>query len=147
VVARCKRRRYGGERLLACRNGRRWVDLRSDDLNDRIKELTGGGFSAKDFRTWNATVLAAVSVAVLESEAGTQGARKRAVNASVKAVAAYLGNAPAVCRASYIDPRVFDRFRAGHTIAGTLERPLGSFDLAKRRAREEVETAVLDLLT
>jgi DNA topoisomerase-1 len=52
-----------------------------------------------------------------------------------------------VCRASYIDPRVFDRFRAGQTIAGTLERPLEHIDLAKRSAREEVEAAVLDLLT
>jgi DNA topoisomerase I len=147
VVAQCKRRRYGGERLLAYRSSRRWVDLRSDDLNARIKEVTGGGFSAKDFRTWNATVLAAVSVAVLGGEAETTGARKRAVNASVKAVAAYLGNTPAVCRASYIDPRVFDRFRAGQTIAGTLERPLEHIDLAKRSAREEVEAAVLDLLT
>ena len=145
-MAQCRRRRYGGPRLLAYRNGRRWVDLRSADLNDRIKELAGGGFSAKDFRTWNATVLAAVSVAVLGAEAGTTGARKRAVNGSVKAVAAYLGNTPTVCRASYIDPRVFDRFRAGQTIAGTLERPLESIDLAKRSAREEVEAAVIDLL-
>ena len=64
----------------------------------------------------------------------------------MKAVAAYLGNTPAVCRASYIDPRVFDRFRAGHTIAETLPRPLDRVDLAKRSAREEVESAVLDLI-
>ncbi|HEY5316717.1 MAG TPA: DNA topoisomerase IB [Solirubrobacteraceae bacterium] len=145
VVAELKRRRGGGERLLAFREGRRWVELRSEDLNDRIKELTGGDFSAKDFRTWNATVLASVAVATLGAD-GSQGTRKRAVNAAVKAVAAYLGNTPAVCRASYIDPRVFDRFRGGHTIAETLDRPLESVDLAQRRAREEVEAAVLDLI-
>jgi DNA topoisomerase-1 len=146
VVAELKRRRGGGARLLAYRDGRRWVELRSEDLNDRIKALTGGDFSAKDFRTWNATVLAAVAVAAHGSEAGSESRRKRAVSAAVKAVAAYLGNTPAVCRASYIDPRVFDRFRAGQTITATLERPLESVDLAKRSSRSEVETAVLDLI-
>ncbi len=83
---------------------------------------------------------------MLGAEAATKGSRKRAVNASVKAVAAYPGNTPAACRPSYIDPPVFDRLRVGHTIAGTPEQPLESIDLAKRRAREEVETAVLTLL-
>ncbi|HWF36325.1 MAG TPA: DNA topoisomerase IB [Solirubrobacteraceae bacterium] len=146
VVAELKRRRGGGDRLLAYREGRRWIELRSESLNDRIKTLTGGDFSAKDFRTWNATVLAAVAVATLGADASSQSARRRAVNAAVKAVSAYLGNTPAVCRASYIDPRVFDCFQGGHTIAETLDRPLASVDLAKRRAREEVETAVLDLI-
>jgi DNA topoisomerase IB len=146
AVAELKRRRGGGERLLAYRDGRRWVELRSDDLNDRIKDLTGGEFSAKDFRTWNATVLAAVAVATLGAAKGSNTARKRTVNAAVKAVAGYLGNTPAVCRASYIDPRVFDRFRAGQTIVDTLERPLERLDLAKRSARTEVESAVLDLI-
>jgi DNA topoisomerase IB len=146
VVSELKRRRGGGPRLLAYRDERRWVELRSEDLNDRIKALTGGDFSAKDFRTWNATVLAAVAVAGHGAAVDSGASRKRAVNAAVKAVAAYLGNTPAVCRASYIDPRVFDRFRAGHTIAETLPRPLDRVDLAKRSAREEVESAVLDLI-
>ncbi|HWF26026.1 MAG TPA: DNA topoisomerase IB [Solirubrobacteraceae bacterium] len=146
VVAELKRRRGGGERLLAYRDDRHWVELRSEDLNARIKALTGGEFSAKDFRTWNATVLAAVAVAGLGSDAASKAARKRAVNAAVKAVSAYLGNTPAVCRASYIDPRVFDRFRGGHTIAESLDRPLESVDLGQSRAREEVEAAVLDLI-
>ncbi|MDQ6807488.1 MAG: DNA topoisomerase IB [Actinomycetota bacterium] len=146
VVAELKRRRGGGERLLAYREGRRWVELRSDSLNERIKVLTGGDYSAKDFRTWNATVLAAVAVATLGANAGSKNTRKRAVNAAVKAVSAYLGNTPAVCRASYIDPRVFDRFRGGHTITETLDRPLASVDLANRSSREEVEAAVLDLI-
>jgi DNA topoisomerase IB len=145
-VAELKRRRGGSQRLLVYREGSQWVELRSESLNDRIKAVTGGVFSAKDFRTWNATVLAAVAVATLEENEPSKGTRKRAVNAAVKAVSAYLGNTPAVCRASYIDPRVFDRFQGGHTIAETLERPLASVDLAKRRAREEVESAVLALI-
>ncbi|MEA2199312.1 MAG: topoisomerase [Solirubrobacteraceae bacterium] len=146
VVTELKRRRGGGQRLLVYRTERAWVELRSDDLNARIKALTGGDFSAKDFRTWNATVLAAVAVAGFGADATSKGARARAINAAVKAVSAYLGNTPAVCRASYIDPRVFDRFRGGHTIAATLDRPLETVDLAKRSAREEVESAVLDLI-
>ena len=76
-----------------------------------MKEVTGGDFSAKDFRTWNATVLAAVALAVSGQASAGQTARKRAETRAVKEVAHYLGNTPAVCRASYIDPRVFDRFR------------------------------------
>jgi DNA topoisomerase-1 len=146
VVAELKRRRGGGDRLLAYRDATRWVDLRSEDVNDRIKALTDGEFSAKDFRTWNATVLASVAVAVFGADAGSKSARERAIREAVKSVAVYLGNTPAVCRASYIDPRVFDRFRAGQTIADTLERPVERLDLANRRAREDVESALLDLL-
>ena len=74
-----------------------------------------GEFSAKDFRTWNGTVLAAVAVAGEVPKSKT--ARKRRINDAVKGVAFFLGNTPAVCRASYIDPRVFDRFDSGWTIA------------------------------
>jgi DNA topoisomerase IB len=146
AIAELRRRRGGGGRLLVYRDGGRWLELRSEDLNDRIKELTGGDFSAKDFRTWNATVLAAVAVAGHGAGADSKTSRQRAVGAAVKAVAAYLGNTPTVCRASYIDPRVFDRFRAGQTIRDTLDRPLERVDLAKRRARADVEAAVLDLI-
>jgi DNA topoisomerase I len=72
--------------LLAYRDGRRWVDVRSDDINEYLKAVTARDFSAKDFRTWNATVLAAVALAAGGAEAQTKTARKRAINASVKAV-------------------------------------------------------------
>ena len=64
IVAALKRRRGGGEELLAFKEGRRWRDVRSDDINAYLKEATGDDFSAKDFRTWNATVLAAVALSV-----------------------------------------------------------------------------------
>jgi DNA topoisomerase IB len=146
VVAELKRRRGGGPRLLVYRDGASWVEVRSDDLNARLKELTNEDFSAKDFRTWNATVLAAVALAGQSDHAKSKTARNRAVNAAIKTVAAYLGNTPAVCRASYVDPRVIDRFRAGHTIAPLIERPAAELDLGKRRTREHVEAAVLDLI-
>jgi DNA topoisomerase I len=146
VVAALKRRRSGGPELLAYRHGGRWADVRSEDINDYVKEATGGDFTAKDFRTWNATVLAAVALAMESRRTGTKTSRKRAITAAVKGVAAYLGNTPAVCRASYIDPRVFDRFRSGWTIGGVLEQLGGDPDLADARKRVRIESAVLDLL-
>ena len=90
-------------------------------------------------------MLAAVALAADEPASG-RAARERAIKAAVKTVAAYLGNTPAVCRASYIDPRVIDRYHAGSTIAATLGRVALSPDLADTRVRARVEAAVLDLL-
>ena len=84
-----------------------------DDINDYLKEATGDDFSAKDFRTWSATVLAALALAVSGPAHGTKTSRKRAITRAIKETAHYLGNTPAVCRASYIDPRVFDAYRGG----------------------------------
>jgi DNA topoisomerase I len=119
VVAALKRRRTGGSDLFAYRRGKQWCDVRSDDINDFVKELSGGEFTAKDFRTWAGTVLAAVALAVAERAPSKTG-RKRAISRAYQEVAHYLGNTPAVCRASYIDPREVDRYRAGVTIADAL---------------------------
>jgi DNA topoisomerase-1 len=145
VVEVLKRRRAGRE-LLAYKDGRRWVDVRSDDINDYIKEITGEGFSAKDFRTWSATVIAAVALAVSGRAAATKTARQRAIVRAVKEVSYYLGNTPAVCRASYIDPRVFDRYRDGFTIGGALELLGEGADLGQPSFQGPLEEAVLDLL-
>ena len=145
IVAALKKRRGGNPELLAYREGRRWRDLKSADINAYIKEITQGDFSAKDFRTWNATVLAAVGLAVSGSAAPrSKHARKRAINRAVKEVAHYLGNTPAVCRASYIDPRVFDRFEGGLTIGGVMEAFGEEGDLEALHG--DVEEAVLDLI-
>jgi DNA topoisomerase I len=148
VVRALKRRRGGGSELLAYRAKDRWHDVRSSDINEYIREVAGGAFSAKDFRTWHATVLAALFVAqsdVARSRAQTKTSRKRAVTGAVKQVSEYLGNTPAVCRASYIDPRVFDQFRAGHTIDGAV-RNLDPAALASPGLQAKIEAAVLDLL-
>lgn len=148
IVARLKRRRGGGPELLAFREGRRWRDLRSTDVNEYLKHAAGGDFSAKDFRTWNATVLAAVALAVSGEVAGSRTGRKRAMSRAVKEVAGYLGNTPAVCRASYIDPRVFDAYQGGLTIGPALEaaadarREPGALSIHD----QGVEEAVLDLI-
>jgi DNA topoisomerase IB len=145
IVAQLKRRRGGSPELLAYRDGRAWHDIKSADINAYLKDVTGGAFSAKDFRTWNATVLAAVALAVSGNAAeGSQTARKRAKARAVKEVSHYLGNTPAVCRASYIDPRVFDRFDAGLTIGGVLPEVAETSDMDSLHG--PTEEAVLDLI-
>ena len=131
--------------MLAYREGRRWSSLRSEEINEKLKDRLGDEFSAKDFRTWNATVMAAVSLATDGREAESKTSRKRATDRAVKAVAELLGNTPAVARRSYIDPRVFDRYRSGWTIAGALDRT-ERLDPSNDRVRGKIESAVLDLL-
>jgi DNA topoisomerase I len=175
IVRVLRRRRPGKaeeDALLAYRNGRRWVTVRSDDINEYLKAHIGEEFSAKDFRTWNATVMAAIALAT-DARTGTakpqapkprapksqapnpqapnpqapptKTSRKRHINAAVKEVAEVLGNTPAVARRSYIDPRVFDRYQAGATIAPTLKR-LKDPDLDDEKTRQLIERAVLRLL-
>src|SRR5215218_1962466 len=147
IVAALKRRRGGGPELLAFKDGRRWRDVRSEDINDYLKQATGGDHSAKDFRTWNATALAAVALAVSGESARTKTARKRAVKRAVEEVAGYLGNTPAVCRASYIDPRVFDAFDARLTIRPALERVASKLRPGELPIHQPaLEEAVLDLI-
>jgi DNA topoisomerase IB len=145
IVRELRRRRGGGEGLLAYKDGRRWVDVKSADINEYVKEVAGAEFSAKDFRTWSGTVLAAVALAVSAPAQNGKGSRKRAKTRAIKEVAHYLGNTPAVARSSYIDPRVFDRFDGGLTIAGVLPE-LGGEVEAWPNLHGEIEEGVLDLI-
>src|SRR3954453_15479102 len=143
VVQRLKRRRGGGEELLAYKRGRAWQDVKSADINAYIKAITGEDFSAKDFRTWGATVLAAVALAVSPAR-DSQTARKRAVTRAIKEVAHHIGNTPAVARASYVDPRVIDRYLDGLTIGPALQGLAADPD--DTAIQGDVEAAVLDLI-
>ncbi len=145
VVQALKRRRGGGRELLAFQNGG-WRDVRSSDINEYIKEITGGDFTAKDFRTWNGTVIAAVALAVSGRAAKSRTARKRAIARAAEEVAHYLGNTPAVARSSYIDPRVFDRYSAGVTIGGVVDLLGDVEELGAPSTQGPIEEAVLDLL-
>ena len=143
ILAALKRRRGPDPTLLAYR-GARWVAVRSDEINAYIKATAGDEFSAKDFRTWHATVFAAVALAE-SPPAASRAARERAIVGAVAETAERLGNTPAVCRASYIDPRVIERYRAGETIASTLAR-LGRRDRQAPKTRQRLELAVIRLL-
>jgi DNA topoisomerase-1 len=149
TIERLKRRRGGGDELLAFKAAGRWYDLKSADINAFLKEATDLDVSAKDFRTWGATVLAAVALSVAdEAPPASKTARKRAVTRAVKEVAHYLGNTPAVARASYIDPRVFDRFADGRTIAPALVAAgNGDGEGDETAIQGPVEGAVLELLS
>jgi DNA topoisomerase-1 len=146
IVAALKRRRGGGDELLAYKERGRWRNLRSEDINAYLKDATGDDFSSKDFRTWNATLLAAVALSVSGEVAGTRTGRKRAISRAVKEVAHYLGNTPAVCRASYIDPRVFDAYRAGLVIGRPVRDAADTEPGELPIHQRALEEAVLDLI-
>jgi len=146
TVRALRTRDGGGYELLAYREGRGWVDVRAAEINEYLKQVMGGDYTAKDFRTWNATVLTAVELAGNGHDAGTRAARKRAASAATRRVAAYLSNTPAVCRSAYIDPRVFDRYDSGETIRGSLKRIVAGSEPGEFPDRERIERAVLRLL-
>lgn len=85
--------------------------LTSRDVNEYIKQVMGSDYSAKDFRTWGGTLLAAVELA-RELRPDTKTARKKAMTDCVKRVAKKLGNTPAIAKSSYIDPRVFTAYES-----------------------------------
>ncbi|WP_228975767.1 DNA topoisomerase IB [Streptomyces sp. DH12] len=114
------RRRDDGDRLLAYWEGRAWHEVNGADVNAYLRDLAGIEVSAKDFRTWHATVMAAVALAVSQSVAHSETARRRAIARAVREVSGYLGNTPAVCRASYINPRVIELYEEGVTVAAAL---------------------------
>ncbi|HEX4033697.1 MAG TPA: DNA topoisomerase IB [Solirubrobacteraceae bacterium] len=142
VIRALKARHGGGSKLLAYTAHGTWFRVRADDINEYIQQRIGEDFSAKDFRTWNATVLAAVLLAT-ESGADTNGARKRTIDAAVRGVSEALGNTPAVARRAYIDPHLFDRYRSGWTVAPALP---ASAKIGPR-VRGRLEAAVIDLLS
>jgi DNA topoisomerase IB len=144
VVRALLRRDDRSPELLAYGWGTRWRDVRSADVNEYLREVTGCQISAKDFRTWHATVLAAVSLALPDSEASSATGRKRAVSKAMREVSEYLGNTPAVARASYVDPRVPDLYHDGVTIR--LPAGADRAAIAELAGAPAAERAVLRLL-
>ena len=135
-----RRRRGGGDRLLAWKDGRTWRDLSSSDVNDYIRGCFGIEATAKDFRTWHATVIAASALAETDEPGKTKASRKRAVSAAMKEVSEFLGNTPTLARTAYVDPRVVEAYERGRTI-----KVRGSYDTDDAR-QAALERAVLKLL-
>jgi DNA topoisomerase I len=149
VIGRLRSRRSGGDRLLAWKNGSRWRPVDARDVNDYLRGIFRAEVTAKDFRTWHATVIAAAALAAAEQTPGvdpqkllTKTARRRAVRAAIVEVAEYLGNTPAIAKKSYVDPRVIDLYEAGTTISAAVRRKAKTSD--ERQAI--LERAVLRLL-
>ncbi|HEU4542888.1 MAG TPA: DNA topoisomerase IB [Jiangellaceae bacterium] len=144
VIQALRRRREPGESLLAYYEGRQWKRVRSEEINDYLKEIFGTEVTAKDFRTWHATVLAAVSLSVVQ-HTGSRTARKRALAHTMREVSHYLGNTPAVSRSSYVDPHVVEAYEQGETVASALDG-LGDTAVGDLATHGRVEEAVLKLL-
>lgn len=147
-----RRRRGADGRLLAYREGRGWRAMLPELVNEYVRAVTGVEATAKDFRTWHATVLAAAALAEglddLERSSAAKGratsrtARRRLVTAAMKEVSQFLGNTPALARSSYVDPRVVSAFEEGRTIASATRRRFDSPD--QRQAA--LERATLRLI-
>ncbi len=120
IVRRC--RDLPGQRLFQYVDAGRPHPILSTDVNDYLRDVSGGPFSAKDYRTWAATLGAAALLAVREHPGSERGA-KRVVREVCETIAARLGHTPAICRASYIHPRVIDDF-AADTIATAIGKPI-----------------------
>ena len=142
AVDTMRRRRGGGDRLLAYRAGRTWSPLDAASVNSYLRETTGAEITAKDFRTWHATVLAAVSLASSDEPGESKASRKRAVRKAMVEVSEYLGNTPTIARNSYVDPRVIDLYEDGTTIASAVNRVYESPD----ERQLALERAVLRML-
>ncbi|MBW8802845.1 MAG: DNA topoisomerase IB [Catenulisporales bacterium] len=146
VLRALHRRSGGGDRLLAYYNGRGWHEVTDREINEHLKTLAGPDASAKDFRTWHATVLVAVALAVSNGLPDSRAARRRAVARAIAEAADYLGNTPAVCRASYVDPRVIDRYLDGETIDYVLPALGRDTEQGVPATHGAAEQAVLRLL-
>lgn len=120
VLEVLRRRRGGGQRLLAYKSGRRWHDLDAEDVNSYVKDLLGEHYTAKDFRTWRGTTIAALALA--GSDSSTPARRKKSVSAAMREVSEHLGNTATVARSSYVDPRVVDLFDDGVTVSADHRR-------------------------
>jgi DNA topoisomerase-1 len=137
-----RRRSPGDPSLLAYKNGRAWRSVVPQLVNDYVRDTTGLEATAKDFRTWHATVLAAAALAETPEPGQSKASRKRAVAGAMKEVASFLGNTPALARSSYVDPRVVDSYERGRTIERATRRSYANAD--ERQAA--LERATLKLL-
>lgn len=138
LITALRRGRRDDDRLLHHRDG----EVRAEDINRRFQEITGPAFTAKDLRTWHATVLAAVAIAGHEPPRSA-AARRRTEKTVMREVAEQLGNTPAVARKSYVDPRVLTAWAEGRTVERALRRAVGK---PVEDMRPAIERAVIRLL-
>jgi DNA topoisomerase IB len=138
----------GGARLFRYESEGKLRNLTSSRLNDYVKAYLGDDFTAKDFRTWGGTLLAAIALAEQVKRRGfpeTKSEEKRSVTAAMRRVASQLGNTPAVCRASYVSPAVVDQYLEGRTLTDFRPRHLRVVG-ARELGLDAEEQALLSLL-
>lgn len=118
--------------------------IESDDVNAYLRQICGEDFTAKDFRTWSGTVLAARALGELGEHSSQTEARKN-VTQAIKSTARQLGNTPAVCRKSYIHPDVLDAYQSG-TLLRAMKQQVAEALRHPRNGVEPEEAAVLAFL-
>jgi DNA topoisomerase-1 len=118
-------------------------EVTSSDVNEYLREVSGSDITAKDFRTWAGTVMAALALQEVE-KVDTQAAMKKNVRAAVESVAARLGNTPAICRKCYVHPEVFAAYAEGELLLQVGRRAEQA--LAQPGRLKPEERAVLTLL-
>jgi DNA topoisomerase I len=139
TVAALARSDNGLEALFCWEQAGAWHVLHSHEVTEYIAGRAGAHFTAKEFRTWNATVLMALTLAGAEP-AATERGRSRVVSAGVRAVAGWLGDTPTVARSAYIDPRLISRYQSEGALPGIPALP------AALPAPPDAEAAVAALL-
>lgn len=117
----------------------------SSDVNDYLREISGEDYTAKDFRTWSGTVLAAMALREFEKFDSEAQARKNIVRA-IETVAAKLGNTPSVCRKCYVHPAVLESYLDGTMVEGLLARAQETLaeDLHELEPEEAAVLAMLE---
>jgi DNA topoisomerase I len=134
IVAHLKKMK-GAELFKFAQNGR-VVDVKDRHVNDYIQSIIGKDFTAKDFRTWAGTLLCSIALA-MQGQGTSKTDRKRRVRKAIVATAEQLGNTPAVCRSSYICPRLLDEYMEGRPFETLRKARKGSPVVKKGLSMEE----------
>ncbi len=135
AIVETLKRAPGAELFKFAQNGR-YVDVKDRHVNDYIQSIIGKDFTAKDFRTWAGTLLCSIALA-MEGQGTSKTDRKRRVRKAVVATAEQLGNTPAVCRSSYICPRLLDEYMEGRPFEMLRKTRRGSPVVRMGLSREE----------
>jgi DNA topoisomerase-1 len=119
-------------------------EVTSGDINAYLKEISGSDITAKDFRTWNGTVLAALALSEYE-KVDSEAAAKRNIRSAIEAVSARLGNTPTICRKCYIHPEILESYLSQSLALQALESAEAELrdDLAQLRPEEALVLAFL----
>ncbi|HEV7768007.1 MAG TPA: DNA topoisomerase IB [Thermoanaerobaculia bacterium] len=124
VVQRLKNNAHEDELFKFDQNGR-VIDVKDRHVNDYIQSIIGKDFTAKDFRTWAGTLLCSIALA-MQGQGASKAERKRRIRKAIIATAEQLGNTPAVCRSSYICPRLLDEYMEGKPFEMLRKKRKGS---------------------
>jgi DNA topoisomerase I len=132
-----------GDKLFKFEQNGRFIEVKDRHVNEYIQSIIGRKFTAKDFRTWAGTLLFSIGLTI-QGQAESKTERKRRIRKATAATAEQLGNTPAVCRASYICPRVVEEYTAGRPFEILRKRRRGSPVVSIGHSLEE--RALLKLL-